>query len=365
MLYVTTISNTLNAFLIPHIDQLIKTGHEVSVACAVEQPLAPYFYEQNIPVFQVPFSRRPLTKDNLLAYKKIKKVVEDNHIEVIHTHTPIASMVTRLACKKMAVKIYYTAHGFHFYKGAPLFNWLTYYPIEKYLSKYTNKMITINHEDYFLALQKFASEKTYLINGVGIPVETYENIQVEEKLKKNELGVCQSNTKILLSVGELNKNKNHEQVIEVLKDFKDQNFQYFICGTGPLKQALKQKIKKLGLEEKIKLLGYRKDIIEMMKISDLFIFPSLREGLPVSIMEAMSVGVPVVASNIRGNKDLIFDGVTGKLFDVNQSKELHKIFCTFFSGELPLMKYSHGASDNIQHFSERVVIKQIVEIYET
>ncbi|EOA3409560.1 glycosyltransferase [Enterococcus hirae] len=138
-----------------------------------------------------------------------------------------------------------------------------------------------------------------------------------------------------------------------------------MCGTGPLKQTLEQKIKFLGLEKKVSLLGYRKDIIQIMKMSDLFLFPSLREGLPVSIMEAMSVGLPVVASNIRGNKDLIYDENTGKLFDVKESEELVNILQDFFAGTLPVTKYSENAAAHIQQFSENVIINQVAELYET
>lgn len=243
----TTISNTLNAFLIPHIDQLIKNGHEVSVACALEQPLASYFSDKKIPVFQIPFNRNPLAKSNLLAYKKIKQLIKEENIDIVHTHTPVASMVTRLACKRINIPIYYTAHGFHFYQGAPMLNWFVYYPVEKYLSRYTSKLITINQEDYLLASQKFKATQTHLIQGVGIQVEKFEKTLVDKRLKSKVLSLAQPTTKVLLSVGELNKNKNHELVIHALASFKDQDFHYFICGTGPLKQTLEQKIKFLGL----------------------------------------------------------------------------------------------------------------------
>ncbi|EOD6224540.1 glycosyltransferase family 4 protein [Enterococcus hirae] len=361
----TTISNTLNAFLIPHIDQLIKNGHEVSMACALEQPLASYFSDKKIPVFQIPFNRNPLAKSNLLAYKKIKQLIKEENIDIVHTHTPVASMVTRLACKRINIPIYYTAHGFHFYQGAPMLNWFVYYPVEKYLSRYTSKLITINQEDYLLASQKFKATQTHLIQGVGIQVEKFEKTLVDKRLKSKVLSLAQPTTKVLLSVGELNKNKNHELVIHALDSFKDQDFHYFICGTGPLKQTLEQKIKFLGLEKKVSLLGYRKDIIQIMKMSDLFLFPSLREGLPVSIMEAMSVGLPVVASNIRGNKDLIYDENTGKLFDVKESEELVNILQDFFAGTLPVTKYSENAAAHIQQFSENVIINQVAELYET
>ncbi|WP_256661383.1 glycosyltransferase family 4 protein [Enterococcus faecium] len=364
MLYVTTLSNTLNAFLIPHIEMLIEKGHEVSIACSIEQPLKPYFNDRNIKVYQVLFSRQPLSKQNILSYKMLKKIIKENGIEIIHTHTPVASLITRIVCKNMNVKVFYTAHGFHFYRGAPKLNWLVYYPLEKYLSRFTDTILTINQEDYQIASQKFHSKKVYLINGVGIPIEKYKKIQINTMRKKAELGIKDKKTKIILSVGELNRNKNHTMVIEALKQFKDKNFKYFICGVGSLDYALKEKIKNSDLEEKVVLLGYRTDVLEIMKISDLFVFPSKREGLPVSVMEAMSIGLPVVASNIRGNMDLIQDNIAGKLFDVNALTELTEILQLFFSGDMPLDIYSNNASMSIQNYSKEKVAHQIADIYE-
>lgn len=318
-----------------------------------------------VKIHQIDFSRNmKQVKNHLIAYKQLKKVVADNKIDIIHCHSPIGGAISRLVGKTNNVKVIYTAHGFHFYKGAPKLNWLVYYPLEKYLSRFTDTILTINQEDYQIASQKFHSKKVYLINGVGIPIEKYKKIQINTMEKKAELGIKDKKTKIILSVGELNINKNHAMVIEALKQFKDKNFKYFICGVGSLEYSLKEKIKNSGLEEKVVLLGYRTDVLEIMKISDLFVFPSKREGLPVSVMEAMSIGLPIVASNIRGNMDLIQNNITGKLFDVNALTELTEILQLFFSGDMPLDIYSHNASMNIQNYSKEKVAHQIADIYE-
>ncbi|PTO35893.1 glycosyltransferase family 1 protein [Enterococcus mundtii] len=359
ILYVTTISNTLNAFLIPHIEMLINEGHEVSVACSIEQPLKPFFQDYDIEVYQIPFSRSPFSKYNLSAYQSLKSIVNEKDFDIVHTHTPIASMITRLACKKMKTKVFYTAHGFHFYKGASVINWFFYYPIEKYLSRYTDTLITINQEDYQRASDNFSAKKVYLVNGVGLPLGAY-NRPIDRMKKREELGVAKE-TKVILSVGELNDNKNHKIVIEALKEFKNENFKYLICGVGPLENELVRQINEFGLSHKIELLGYRNDIIEILKISDLFIFPSKREGLPVSVMEAMANGVPVMASNIRGNMDLIAQGENGILFTDNI--DLIGSLSDFFSENLPIKKYAQIASESIRKYGEEIVIKQISDIY--
>lgn len=341
---------------------LINEGHEVSVACSIEQPLKPFFQDYDIKVYQIPFSRSPFSKNNLSAYNSLKKIVEEKDFDVVHTHTPVASMITRLACKKMKTKVFYTAHGFHFYKGASVINWFFYYPIEKYLSRYTDTLITINQEDYQRASDNFSAKKVYLVNGVGLPLEAY-NRPIDRMKKREELGVAKE-TKVILSVGELNDNKNHKIVIEALKEFKNENFKYLICGVGPLENELVRQINEFGLSHKIELLGYRNDIIEILKISDLFIFPSKREGLPVSVMEAMANGVPVVASDIRGNRDLIDNKVNGELFSYTNDNALEKILYRFFRDEISLDLYKKNADCGIKEYSKTKIIKILKKIYE-
>lgn len=190
---------------------------------------------------------------------------------------------------------------------------MLYFPIEYYLSKYTDQLIVINQEDYVRARKLFPIKNVHLVHGVGVDIQKIENIEIDRQQKKLELKILNEQI-VLLSIGELNDNKNHELVIDCLKDFNNVNFKYLICGDGVLKEKLQAKIKQYDLEDKIELLGYRTDILELLKICDFFIFPSKREGLPVSIMEAMACRVPVIGSKIRGNSDLIQDNINGFLF---------------------------------------------------
>lgn len=340
---------------------LINEGHEVSVACSIEQPLKPFFQDYDIEVYQIPFSRSPFSKYNLSAYQSLKSIVNEKDFDIVHTHTPIASMITRLACKKMKTKVFYTAHGFHFYKGASKINWLFYYPIEKYLSRYTDTLITINQEDFQRASDHFFAKNVYLVNGVGLPLEAC-NKPLDQVKKREELGI-DVEAKVILSVGELNDNKNHKVVIEALREFKNKNFKYLICGVGPLENELIRQINEFGLSHKIELLGYRNDIIEILKISDLFIFPSKREGLPVSVMEAMANGVPVVASDIRGNRDLIENKINGELFHYFELNELKGKLYDFFEKKMLIEDYRENSLDKIANYSVTRVLNQMKYIY--
>ena len=225
----------------------------------------------------------------------------------MHCHTPIAAACTRIACRhirKKGSKVYYTAHGFHFYKGAPLKNWILYYPMEWLCAHWTDVLVTINREDFVLAKKRMKAKCIEYVPGIGIDIEKFTKVKVDRTEKRREIGIS-DDAVLLLSVGELNKNKNHEVVIRALAKIGDYNIHYAIAGTGKLEEYLYKLALELGIEDQIHLLGFRDDLEEVYKIVDLYIHPSYREGLPVALMEAIASKVPVIASNIRGCKDLI------------------------------------------------------------
>ena len=303
----TVLKGHILKFHIPYLKWFKENGFEVWVIARNDADKK----EVNIPYcdkyIDLPFSRNPINKDNIVAYKELKKIIDKEKFEIIHTHTPVGGVLTRLAARdlrKTGSKVIYTAHGFHFYKGASLVNWLVYYPIEKVLSKITDVLITINSEDYKLALSKFHAKETYFVNGVGVD---FSSRVINNKDIRSELEFSKDDF-ILITVGELNKNKNHKVVIDALKDSELKDIKYIIVGDGKLMNYYKKYLSENKLDDRIKLLGFRNDIFDILKASDVFVFPSLREGLPVSIMEAMECGLPCVVSNIRGNNDLIVDG---------------------------------------------------------
>ena len=314
ILYVTTVSSTMG-FFTQHVKMLLQQGHTVDFACNVTKPIDPEFIMRGCRVHDLSLSRSPFTKANCRGYKQLKKTIQEGQYDVIHTHTPIASALVRVACRRNKdIKVIYTAHGFHFYKGASWLNWLFYYPVEKWLSRYTDVLITINKEDYERAKRSFKAGRIEYVPGVGVDVEKYGSVVVDRKAKRKELGLAEDDF-VLVSTGELNDNKNHKTVIQAVHRLNNPSVKYLICGQGPLKNELLNLVQKLGLEHQIMLLGYRTDIIEINHIADVFVFPSFREGLSVALMEAMACGLPAVCSDIRGNRDLIEDGKGGFLVE--------------------------------------------------
>lgn len=335
ILYVTTIAGTMS-FFENYITELIKDGHTVEIACNSSVSVLSLVYETlGCRVHNIPFSRSPINAGNVKAYKSLKKIVNSGEYDIVHCHTPIAAAATRLACKsarKKGTRVIYTAHGFHFYKGAPFKNKLLFYPIEKICSKYTDTLITINKEDYELAQKKFKAKKVCYVPGVGIDVAKFSNAEVDFSKMREEIGIPED-SKILLSVGELNSNKNHITVIRALAKLKDTDIHYVIAGDGTAKEMLSQTAAECGVGDRVHLLGKRNDVELLYKLADLYVHPSFREGLPVAVMEAMASGLACVVSNIRGSRDLVEDGKGGIVVKENNSEAYKNAVENLLSGE--------------------------------
>lgn len=261
-------------------------------------------------------ARNPFSLRNLKAYKQLCEVIRENKIDYIHCNTPVGGMLGRLAGKKCKVKkVVYQVHGFHFYKGAPKKNWLLYYPIEKWLARYTDALITINREDYEFAKNKLKLRnggKVHYVPGVGIDTAQFRldaDLRVE---KRKELGIPHD-AFVLISAGELNANKNNSAIIAALDQLKNNNIHYILCGVGELEADLKKQAADAGLQDRVHFLGYRTDVKELYAMADCFVMPSFREGLSRSIMEAMASGLPCIVSKIRGNTDLVAENEGGFL----------------------------------------------------
>lgn len=354
VLFVASVKIHIMSFHLPYLKWFKEQGYEVHVAANsaddCEIPNCDVFHNIN-------FDRFPYTKNNIKAYNDLKEIIHDNEFNIIHCHTPVASVLTRLATiTEKNTTVIYTAHGFHFYDGAPLLNWLIYYPVERLCARFTDKLITINTEDYERA-KKWSlrnNGKVYYVPGVGVDFSKFNSSDINVAKKKRELDISEG-TKVILSVGELNENKNHEVVIRALSELKNQNFIYLIAGKGHLKDYLEKLIAEKGLVGKVKLLGYRTDINELLKITDLFVFPSKREGLGLALVEAMAMGVNCIASDNRGSRDLLSAVDLFNPYDeqnVSSMIEAHLNSC---------FKYEY---ENLSKYSLENVMYSMLVIYE-
>lgn len=361
----SVVKKHIMAFHLPYLRWFKENGYEVHV-CAKNDyetkedciiPFCDVYHE-------IPFKRFPLKISNITAYKRLKDIIYNNDFHIIHCHTPIGGTLGRLAARQVrrnGTKVIYTAHGFHFFKGAPVVNWLVYYPIEKWLSKYTDVLITINKEDYERA-KGFNAKQVEYVPGVGIDLYRINTVKVDKSLKRMELNLPQD-AFVILSIGETNKNKNHEIVIRALANINNPIIHYVICGQGPLENYLKKLSKKMGIEQHVHLLGFRKDVIEICKVSDIFAFPSFREGLPVSLMEAMANGLPIVCSKIRGNSDLIEDGKGGYLVETYNANGFAKNIEKLLFDSIIRSELGRFNTEKIKMYSIENILIEMERVY--
>ena len=311
ILIVTTIGLT-SIFFKELIADLVNEGHTVDFACNdSEYKVDEQCINLGCNVYSIGFSRFPFSYQNIKAIKKLKNLVTENRYDIVHCHTPVAGACTRIACKSLrkdGIKVFYTAHGFHFYKSAPLINWLIYYPVEKICAHFTDVLITINQEDYALARRRIKAKRVEYIPGVGIDTKKFSDCSVDRRGKRRELGITEDEF-LLISVGELNKNKNHQVVIKALAQLNDPNVHYMIAGRGPEEETLRILSQELGVNNQVHLLGYREDIPELFHSADVNIFPSIREGFGLAAIEGLAAGLPLICSDNRGTREYAVDGV--------------------------------------------------------
>lgn len=380
-LLVTTISGFVPQFEMNNVKILQEMGYEVHYATNYKTPT---YTDSNkrlnhsgIVRHQVNFVRSPFyIKANIEAYLQLKKIMKKEQFQLVHCHTPMGGVLARLAAKSTkTTPVIYTAHGFHFYKGAPLLNWLVFYPVEKWLARYTDSLITMNMEDYQRAetFHLRAEGKVYSINGVGMSLQRHrENVDQNENeqkivssIIKEKLGLNSiRNLFILMSVGELSKRKNHIIILDALEKLQEEKLVYIICGKGKLAGELQHKVENSQyLRRHVILLGYRTDVKKLLKEADCFVFPSLQEGLPVAVMESMAMGLPVIASKIRGNVDLIVPEQGGYLVEKKDVVGYQDAICKLKENEELRRKMGEFNREKIQEFSIEEVERVMRNVY--
>lgn len=366
VLLTATVQSHICQFHKPLVEVLHAHGCEVHVAARdnlmEKNGLKLDFVEK---VYNVPFARSPKSKDNFTAYKQLKKIINEGSYDIIHCNTPMGGIVTRLAAmstRKKGTKVIYTAHGFHFYKGAPKKNWIVFYPIEKIFSRLTDILITITHEDYALASKKFCCKVVH-IHGVGVNEDRYYPVSLEEQLKlKVELGF-RKEQKILLCVGELLPNKNQKMAIRAMKSIvqKFPEVVLLLAGNGPEKENLEKEIIQCDMQENIKMLGYCTYLEKYQRITDVLLACSHREGLPLNLVEAMLTENPVVASFNRGHRELIQNGKNGYL--VLNEQDMAERVCDLLEDEILRNQMGAAARDCALSYGFANVKKELDKIF--
>lgn len=364
ILYVATIDSHIKAFHMPYLKMLKENGYEVHVATNGDEQF-PYCDVKH----QICIERSPFKLKNIKAIKQLKKIIEEEKFDIIHCHTPMGSVVTRIAAKsvrKNGTRVIYTAHGFHFYKGAHILNWLLFYPVEWYLAKYTNTLITINKEDFERAKTKFGKrcKDIQYVPGVGIDIQKFDfEMSEDEKINLRESFGLKKEDFLLTCVARLDKNKNQGFLIKCMQQLikEKNNIHLLLAGRDELNGKYQKMVKEMNLENNVHFLGNRNDVPQLLKISDVVVSASKREGLPVNVIEAMNIGIPVIALECRGMKDLVDEEINGFIiYDKNQM--IYKIL-ELYKNRIDLNEIKNFNLNKLKLYDVSYIVKIMKKIY--
>jgi glycosyltransferase EpsD len=364
VLFVATINQHIIRFHLPYLKWFQENGYETHVAANGDETIPFCNVKHNVPIVRSPFSIK-----NFLAYKILKRIIDENNFDLVHCHTPMGSVLTRISCvdsRKKGTKVLYTAHGFYFFKGAPFLSWLLYYPVEKFLATFTDAIITINQEDYqLLHEKKFKTPQKYYIDGIGVNEKRFLPITVFEKSTiRNELGYNEEHF-ILVYVAEFINRKNHRFIIDATQQLSKEipQIKILFAGRGRILEKIKQYAVLKGVTSIIDFLGFRTDIEKIVAISDIGISTSLSEGLPINLIEEMFIGLPIIASDVRGHREMIKHGLNGFLYKHNNQSDFVKFISLLYQDKDLRERLGQQSKEIAKRFTIDKAVTSMTDIY--
>lgn len=354
----------MKQFMIPHVQYLSTNGFVIDVACSDVggkiKELKNILSKSIRSFYTVRLVRSPFSVSNYKGYGDLKRIIDRGDYDLVWTNEPVMGVMTRLAARKArecGTKVMYMVHGFHFYEGAPLPNWLIYYSVEKFCSRYCDEIVTINSEDYRHA-QAFHVNKVRRISGVGVNLEKFSPNKTIRDIYRERFAIEEDEI-LLLNVAELTKRKNQHVILEAMYLLRNPHVKILFCGVGKEEKKLRRQVKHFGLQQQVKFLGYRNDIPELCCAADIFVITSLQEGLPRAIMEAMASGLPVICSSIRGNTDLIKNGKGGYAVK-NDAKSISRAINRLVTEKSLRRKMGNYNTVVVQRYSEESAKEEIL-----
>lgn len=365
VLFVSNVLSHIHAFHLPYIKWFQDHGYEVHVMANNNGQQTEGFDRY----YDVKIIRSPFSLGNIAAYRDAKRIIEEENYDVVHCHTPMGGVIGRLASKgirKRGAKVLYTAHGFHFYNGAPLINWLLYYTMEKSLVKNTDAIVTINTEDH-ARLEKMIGKRLcrpYYVKGVGI--DTGRFFPSPQELREQKKEANGYGGKILMFyAAEFIKRKNHAFLIENFAKVAAEypNAMLLLAGKGPLQEKMEQLVRRLSLEDRVQFLGFRRDIPELLSMVDINLSTSLQEGLPINVVEGVASGCPELVSDIRGNIDLVQDGYNGFVYRGGQADDFCQKAAQLLRDAQLREQMSRNNLEQIKELDIQVLVEQMADIY--
>ncbi|WP_291857869.1 glycosyltransferase [Marinilabilia sp.] len=364
VLFVASVASHIKAFHLPYLEWFQEHGYETHVACSGDESL-PYVNQQ----WHVDFVRSPYSFGHFKAFSQLKKVLDNEGFELITCHTPMASVLTRLAAiqaRARGTKLIYVAHGFHFFKGASIVNWLFYYPIEILLSGFTDNIVSINSEDFERIKSKGSSRCNYsLLPGIGVKGDDFFKVSAEDKFELRRKKGVDKSIFLLVYAAEFIPRKNHKFIIEAVQENRSEfeGIKIFFAGKGLMQRQLEDMVDERELNHIIEFIGFRKDIDEIYKMADLGISSSKQEGLGLNLVEEMMCGLPVVATVDRGHKEIIEHGINGFLFEQNNYNQFVQFIMKTRNDSVAYERLSAEAIRTSSRFELRKSMSAMSDIY--
>jgi glycosyltransferase involved in cell wall biosynthesis len=314
----------VHTYLLHQVEHLLRNNHEVWVTYSKNETRR-LFKHLGAKTFCNKELQRPIRiHKDLYALWNAYWFCKSNKIDCVFSHTSKGGVIGRLAGYFARVpKRIHVIHGFSFHEFSSMLNKIVLQRIERVMARFATKLISVNQDDGNFLINSNICErhKVYKIhNGVKIPdeAELMGDLDRIRFLGKEEID---HNKKIVLYVGRLDKQKNPIDLISVFSSIQDNSSLLVIIGEGPLMNKCKELVNKKGLNQKIKFLGFRTDVNNWYQICSIYVIPSLWEGLPMTLLEAMSFGACCVATNVKGNRECIENGKDGILFSPKQPVE--------------------------------------------
>ena len=363
--YISNVLAHISSFHVPYIEMLRGHGYTVDVITNAAGAPKPDYCDH---LYDCSIARSPYSVANVKAFREIKKIILENQYDFIHVHTPMGGTVGRLAAmeaRKNGTKVFYTCHGFHFFDGAPQINWLLYFNMERALTKYTDCLITINQEDYRRA-QTFANRQCQVqyAEGVGVDLERFTYLSPESRMQMNhpEGSDCPWR---LFYAAEFIPRKNHRFLIDAMQRLKDEPVELILAGKGPELERVKQYAAEQNVAGRITFLGYRKDIPELLRQSDIVVSSSRQEGYPINVAEAVATGLPCVVTKIRGNADVVADGINGFTFENGDVDDFCRKIKILIDTPSLYEQMAHACLEKSREIDVRKLVNQMEELYQS
>ncbi|TYA12034.1 glycosyltransferase family 4 protein [Paenibacillus faecis] len=363
VLFCATVVSHLNQFHTPYMRWFKQQGWEVHAAAFGETPIPDADCQ-----FSLSIERSPFRWNNLKAYKELADLIKRHGYHVVHCHTPMGGVLTRLAARqarRSGTKVLYTAHGFHFFDGAPIVNWLLYYPAEKLLSRWTDCLITINEEDYLRAIRRgFKAQSIVHVHGVGVDFGRFKPVDPREKQQLRREHHIGQDRFVLIYAAELSKRKNQGFLLQAAANLKRRipELLVLLAGQGDLETPYKRLAQRLGLTGNVVFLGQRKDMPALYALADVAVTTSRQEGLPVNVMEALASGLPMIATEVRGNRDLVEDGINGYLVRPGDTEAFEQRVWELYASA-KLRKKLNGRDRLLGKYTVARVLEEMTSVY--